>query len=200
MYTINFLANLVENHQILVYALIFLGIIIEGEFILLCTGVLVHLGALNFYFALPFVFMAGFCKTFLGYSIGSLMQDKWNHTKFFKYIEKRVSNIMPHFKQKPFWSIFISKFIMINHFVIVFAGYQKINFKKYLKAELLSTVIWAPGLILLGYFFSYTAISVSHEIWRFLMIVLVLIIAFVLFDKLVSRIYEIFEEFYHNHS
>jgi len=129
-----------------------------------------------------------------------LMQDKWNHTKFFKYIEKRVSNIMPHFKQKPFWSIFISKFIMINHFVIVFAGYQKINFKKYLKAELLSTVIWAPGLILLGYFFSYTAISVSHEIWRFLMIVLVLIIAFVLFDKLVSRIYEIFEEFYHNHS
>src|SRR3989304_5706019 len=130
MYTINFLANLVENHQILVYALIFLGIIIEGEFILLCTGVLVHLGALNFYFA----------------------------------------------------------------------GYQKINFKKYLKAELLSTVIWAPGLILLGYFFSYTAISVSHEIWRFLMIVLVLIIAFVLFDKLVSRIYEIFEEFYHNHS
>jgi len=200
MYTINFLANLVENHQILVYALIFLGIIIEGEFILLCTGVLVHLGALNFYFALPFVFMAGLCKTFLGYSIGSLMQDKWNHTKFFKYIEKRVSNIMPHFKQKPFWSIFISKFIMINHLVIVFAGYQKINFKKYLKAEFLSTVIWAPGLILLGYFFSYTAISVSHEIWRFLMIVLVLIIAFVLFDKLVSRIYEIFEEFYHDHS
>src|SRR3989338_2006741 len=100
MYTINFLANLVENHQILVYALIFLGIIIEGEFILLCTGVLVHLGALNFYFALPFVFMAGFFLTFfffiIRYCFCRLSKDKFqeifeSRTSFYCYMGSGVN-------------------------------------------------------------------------------------------------------------
>ena len=103
---------------------------------------------------------------------------------------------MPHFKQKPFWSIFISKFIMVNHLVILFAGYHNIDFKKYLRAEVSSTLFWAPGLMLLGYFFSYTAIRASNEIWNFSMLILIFMILFVLFDKLVSWLYELFEEFY----
>src|SRR3989344_822091 len=105
MYTIQFLSHLVENHQFLVYALIFLGIIIEGEFILLCAGVLLHLGALDISFTLPFIFAAGFCKTFFGYRLGSFLHEKWNHTKFFRYVEKRVLDVVPHFREKPFWSI-----------------------------------------------------------------------------------------------
>jgi membrane protein DedA with SNARE-associated domain len=105
---------------------------------------------------------------------------------------------MPHFKQKPFWSIFISKFIMgVNNIVIIFSGYQKIDFRKYLKAEFFSTIIWVPILLSVGYFFSYTAIHVSREIWRFSFIILVLVILFIVFDKLISWIYETFEEFYH---
>ena len=200
MHTVQVLNHLIQDNQVLAYILIFLGLIFEGEIVVITTGVLSYLGVLNFWISLSFILAGGMAKTFGGYYLGGFLYKKYSHHSFFRYLEKRVLFFMPRFEKKPFWSIFISKFIMINHFVIVFAGYQKINFKKYLKAELLSTVIWAPGLILLGYFFSYTAISVSHEIWRFLMIVLVLIIAFVLFDKLVSRIYEIFEEFYHNHS
>src|SRR3989344_125092 len=116
MYTINFLANLVENHQILVYALIFLGIIIEGEFILLCTGVLVHLGALNFYFALPFVFMAGVCKTFLCYRIRAFMQDKRNQAKtllvnfYFKiYNDKSFRYCFCRLSKDKFQEIFESR-------------------------------------------------------------------------------------------
>lgn len=199
MHTVNILKHLVENNQVLVYFFIFLGLIIEGEFILMFTGILLHLGALSFYFALIFVFLGVLSKTFLGYYLGSLIYDKWNHTKFLKYIEKHVLNIMPHFKRKPFWSIFISKFIMgINNIVIVFSGYQKINFKKYLKAEFYSTMIWVPALIFLGYLFSYTAIHISREIWKFSLIVLLLITVFVIFDKLIGWAYEIFEEFYDN--
>ena len=106
--------------------------------------------------------------------------------------------MMTHFEQKPFWSIFISKFIMMNHLVIIFAGYKNIDFKKYLKAEISSTVFWASGLMLLGYFFSYAAIRISDEIWRFSLIVLVLIILFIIFDRLLGWIYEIFEGFYNN--
>ena len=127
MHTVKLLTILVQNHQILAYGLIFVGLIFEGEFVLISTGILAHLGALNFCFALIFIFCGGLCKTFLGYYIGSLVRKKWGETKFLKYLKKRVSNIMPNFERKPFWSIFISKFIMgLNHIVIVFSGYLKI--------------------------------------------------------------------------
>ena len=200
MYTVNILKHLVENNLAFTYLLIFLITIFEGEIVVISAGILVLLGALNFWFSFLIIFCGAMVKTLVGYSLGKLLHKKFNNHKSFQYIEKRVRTIMPHFEQRPFWSIFISKFIMMNHLVIVFAGYKNINFRKYLEAEVSSTLFWVPGLMLLGYFFSYTAINVSNEIWKFTLIVLVLIILFILFDKLVSWLYEIFEEFYHDHS
>ena len=112
-------------------------------------------------------------------------------------MQKRVYNILPRFKSRPFWSIFVSKFIMgANNLVIIFSGFEKINYRKFLKAEISSTVIWAPMLLALGYFFSYTALRVSHNIWKFLIVVLILFIIYIVFDKLVGWLYELFEEFY----
>ena len=199
MHTVKLLTTLIENHQILAYTLIFVGLIFEGEFFVISTGVLAHLGALDFWFALFFILLGAVSKTLLGYYIGKIVHDRWHHTKFLKHIAKRVLQIMPRFKQKPFWSIFISKFILgTNHIVIIFSGYHKIDFRKYLEAETLATIIWAPTLLSLGYFFSYAALHVSHEIWRFSFIVLVLVILFIVFDKLVSWFYELFEEFYND--
>ena len=197
MHTVNLLTNLVQHHQILVYFLIFIGLVFEGEFILITTGILAHLGALNFWFALIFILVGGICKTFLGYSIGRLIHKKLNGTNFMKYIEKKVFIVMPRFNHKPFWSIFISKFIMgANHVVIIFAGYMKIDYKKYLKAEFSSTAIWAPLLLSIGYSFGYAALHISKEIWRFSLVVLIFIIGFILLDKFIGWLYEIFEEFY----
>ena len=199
MHTIKILRTLIENHELLVYFLIFVGLIFEGEFILISSGILLHLGALNIYFILPFIFLGLFSKTVFGYYLGVAIYDKWSQTKFFKHIEKRVSKVMPHFQQKPFWSIFISKFIMgINNLVVIFSGYKKINFRKYVEAEALSTIIWAPALISLGYFFSLTAIGVSRDVWRFSFIILLFVVLFIIADKLVSWVYELFEEF-HDH-
>ena len=199
MHTVKVLTLLVEHNQALVYLIIFVGLIFEGEVILMSTGILAHLGALNIWFALCFVLVGGFSKTLLGYHIGKVIHDKWHDTKVLKYIEKRVFNFMPRFDQKPFWSIFISKFIIgFNYMVIIFAGYKKVNYRKYLKAEIISTIIWAPLMLSLGYFFSYTALHISREIWKFLSIVLIFVIGYIIFDKLVGWVYEIFEEFYGN--
>lgn len=197
MHTVQLLKNLVESHIVLAYAIIFLGLIFEGEVVVISAGILSHLGALNFWVALVFILAGGLCKTFLGYKVGEIIYEKWNRVKFLKYIENRVQRVVPRFKQRPFWSIFASKFIMgANYIVILFSGYKKVPWKTYLRAELSSTVIWAPVLLALGYLFSYTALNVSREIWRFSLIVLILIIAFLLFDKLVAWLYEVFEEFY----
>jgi membrane protein DedA with SNARE-associated domain len=197
MHTVNLLVHLVENNHILAYLVIYLGSVFEGEFILISAGILSHLGALNLYFAFLFALLGGLTKTFVGYYIGGFLYKKFNHHKFFKYIQKRVYNILPRFKEKPFWSIFISKFIIgANNVVIIFCGYEKIDYKKFLKAEISAIVIWVPTLLFLGYFFSYTALHVSREIWKFSVVVLVLFMIYVIFDKLISWLYELFEEFY----
>lgn len=201
MHTINFLTQLVEHHQILAYVVIYFGLIFEGEFFIIFTGILSHLGALNLWTSLVFVVLGGLSKTLIGYKLGQFLFKKFNHNRFFIYIQKRVYGILPKFKTKPFLSIFISKFIIgANNIVIIFSGYENINYRKFLKVEILAIAIWAPLLFSLGYFFSYTAIQVSREIWRFLMIVLVLFIVFILFDKLVSWLYELFEEFYNDNN
>lgn len=197
MHTVNLLSQLVENHQILAYGLIYLGLIFEGEFFLISTGILAHLGALSFWFALLFIVLGGISKTFLGYALGEYLYKKFNKNNVFLYVQKRVYNVFPRFKTKPFWSVFISKFIMgINYLVVIFCGYEKVNYKEFLKAEISSTLIWAPSLLALGYFFGYTALHVSREIWKFTMVIIVLFIIFFAFDKFVTWLYEVFEEFY----
>lgn len=199
MYTVNLLTSLVDHHQILAYGIIFLGLIFEGEFVVISVGILSHLGALNFWFSLLFILLGAISKTFLGYALGGFLYKKFNHHRIFKYIQKRVYNVFPRFKVKPFWSIFVSNFIMgVNYLVVVFCGYEKIDYKKFLKAEISSKLIWAPGLLSLGYFFGYTAFNISREIWKFSMVVVILFILFIFVDKLIGWAYEIFEEIYDN--
>lgn len=199
MHTVTILKDLVENHQVLVYFAIFLGVIIEGEFVLISTGILLLLNALSFPLSIIVVVLGLLVKTLLGYHIGKCIYKRWNHSEFLGRMEKRVLKIMPHFKQKPFWSIFISKFILgVNNIVIVFSGYHNVNYKKYLKAELLSSLIFAPSMILLGYLFSFAALKISNEIWGFSFIVLILVVLFIVIDKVISWGYRLFEEFYHS--
>jgi membrane-associated protein len=174
-----------------------LGLIFEGEIFVISTGILAHIGALNFWFALLFIVLGGLSKTFLGYALGGYLYKKFNKNNIFIYVQKRVYNVFPRFKTKPFWSVFISKFIMgINYLVVIFSGYEKVDYKQFLKAEVSSTLIWAPSLLTLGYFFGYTALHISREIWKFTFVIIILFIIFLMFDKFVTWIYELFEEFY----
>ncbi len=197
MHTIELLKSLVEQHQFLAYGIIYLGIVLEGEFIVISAGILAYLGALNFWVALVFIILGGLSKSIFGYALGKFLFDKWNHNGFFKYIKSRVKYFLPSFKHHPFWSVFVSKFIWgANHLVILFSGFERIDRKKYLKAEFLSTLIWAPGLMLLGYFFSYTALQLTEELYRFFTITLILFILYFLFDRVFTWAYAIFEEFH----
>jgi membrane protein DedA with SNARE-associated domain len=196
MHTVQVLNHLVENNHLLAYLIIFVGLIFEGEIIVIAAGVLSYLGALNFWTALFFILAGGITKTFSIYYLGKFVYEKYSQNSILKYLERRVLYFLPRFKQKPFWSIFISKFIMsVNFWVIILSGYNKINFKTFLKAELISTIIWAPSLFCLGFFFSQTALAFSKEINKFSLVIFTLLVVFLLFDKLVANFYRIFEYF-----
>lgn len=195
MHVLEFLTNFVSNHEVLAYGLIFVGLIIEGEFMIISAGILAHLGVLNFFMALLFILLGGFVKSILGYYVGRAIYRRWHSTKFCRYIEHRVHHVMPRFRQKPFWSIFLSKFIMgANHLVIVFSGFQRVDYRKYLKAETIATLIWAPGLLTLGYIFSLTALNITREIWEFALIIFIFVVIFIILDKTLGWLYGLVAE------
>lgn len=196
MHTVQVLNQLVENNHLLAYLVIFIGLIFEGEIIVIAAGVLSYLGALDFGTALFFILAGGMAKTFGVYYLGEFVYKKYSHLNILKYLEKRVLYFLPRFKQKPFWSIFVSKFIMgVNFWVILFSGFHKIDYKTFLKAEIISTIIWAPVLFSLGFFFSQTALAFSKEINKFSLVIFTLLVVFLLFDKLVANLYRFFEYF-----
>jgi len=109
---------------------------------------------LSFWTSLVFILLGSLSKTFIGYAFGEFLYKKFNHHNVLSICKKGYMVFCLDLK-KAFWSIFISKFIMgANYIVIIFSGYEKVDYRKYLKAEISSIIIWAPLLLSLGYFFS----------------------------------------------
>lgn len=198
MLTLQTLSHFFENNQLLAYLMIFLWVILEGEFILVVTGILVHLGVLSFTEAFLVGFLGAFTKTICWYYTGVLIFKKYPHSRFFRYLEKKVFSILPNFKKRPFWSIFGSKFIYgINHFTMIFSGYLKVKFQKYFKAEMFSSIPWVCGLLLLGYFFSFTALNITQNVRNFVILILIFLLAFLFIEKLIVVLYEIWKGLYY---
>lgn len=192
--TINFIQHFVETHAIIVYILVFLGVIIEGEIVVIFAGVFCYLGSLNPFVVFISTILGGVTKSFLGYTIGYAVQKHHSHRLFLCRIEKRISYFLPRFKERPFWSIFASRFLIlgIGWFTLILSGYKKIPKRIYFKAEISSLIVWAVGIITLGYFFGYTALSVSRDIRKFFVIILVFFIGFFVLEKIIAFFVELF--------
>lgn len=192
--SITAIRHFIEIHAIIVYFVIFLGVLIEGEVVVIFAGIFSYLGSINIFVALMSVLLGGVIKSILGYSIGFYLNRYHSHRLFMRKIEGRISYFLPKFKERPFWSIFVSRFFIlgIGWFTLIFSGYKNIPLKVYAKAESYSLAIWSVGVIMLGYFFGYTALSISRDVRHVLIIILVFFISFFVLEKIIAFIVELF--------
>lgn len=185
--TIDALTQFAEGYAFVAYALLFVGMLLEGELVMLFGGVLAQIGALDLGVVLAISFAGAVIKSLLWYRFGSFLGRLYSKGKFLCYLEKRVLFLFPNVQERPFWSIFVSKFIYgINHFTLILAGCLKIDFKKYFRAEFLSSTLWVTAVVGLGYFFSHSALKYTKELHKFSIIILLCIIAFILLERLLT--------------
>lgn len=184
----------IEVHAVIVYLIILIGVVIEGEIMVIFAGIFSHLGSINVFLAFIAVFLGGAMKSILGYTIGFLLCKHHSHRPFMNRIERRISYFLPRFKDRPFWSIFISRFFIlgIGWFTVLYSGYKNVSLKVYAKAESLSLVLWSTGVLALGYFFSFTALSISKDVRKFIGIILIFFILFFIAEKAIALIVELF--------
>lgn len=195
MLTLSYIKQFTANHAEIIYLLITLGVIIEGEIIVIIAGILAHLGSINIYFAFASTILGGCLKSVIGYSFGFYLQKNHSDKKFFMQTESRIRHFLPNFLNKPFISIFLSRFLILgmNWFALFYAGYKKIKIRTFIKAEASSLIVWSVGMLLIGWSFSYTALSISRDVRKFLGIILLFFIMFFILEKIIAFMIEIFE-------
>lgn len=195
MVTLSHIRHFVELHADIAYILITLGVIIEGEIVVVIAGIFSYLGSLNIFVSFIATMIGGGVKSILGYSFGYYLQKYHSGRPIISQAERRIHYFLPRFSEKPFWSIFLSRFLILglHWFSLLFSGYKKIKLRTYAEAELASLLIWSASVLALGYFFSYTALSISRDIRKFIVIIFLFFIAFFILEKIVAFIIELVE-------
>ncbi|MGI9118372.1 MAG: DedA family protein [Minisyncoccia bacterium] len=187
-----FLQYLIESHAMWAYAILFFGLIIEGEATLLLGGIFAHIGHLSLWWVWVACFLGAVAKTLLWYQGGALLGKHFPNSSFLKKSEEQVTRMFPVLQEKPFWPIFFTKFLVggINHFILAYAGYTKIKFKIYFWAEFFGSLIWVTGVVMLGYVFSYQALRITHNIENFIILVMGFMFVLQILGRAVPLIYE----------
>jgi membrane protein DedA with SNARE-associated domain len=193
MITLTYIRHFVEAHDTIAYLLIVIGVIIEGEIVVVLAGIFANLGSLNIFAAFIATVLGGGIRSILGYMFGYYLQTHHSGRPLLRYVEKRIHYFLPRFSERPFWSVFLSRFLILgmHWFSVLFAGYKKIKIKVFAKAEMSSLFIWSVGMLSIGYFFSFTALSISRDIRKFIIIIFAFFITFFIVEKIVAFIIEL---------
>ncbi|MBP7805154.1 MAG: VTT domain-containing protein [Candidatus Pacebacteria bacterium] len=195
MHFFNPFSSFFYDHVVLSYCVLFFFVIVEGEIAVIIGAIFVHLGILSMPVTLMLIALAAVIKTILGYKLGSYLGEKFPNSHLLKYFERKVLYFLPHFREKPFWSIVLSKFIYgVNNAALVVAGFIGANYKKYFMAEMVSSLIWLGALFGLGYFFAAKAFAITSNFKNFSLVILLFIIGFMVLQKIINLIIELGEE------
>jgi membrane protein DedA with SNARE-associated domain len=200
MLTLSFVKHFVLSNSSLVYLLIVLGVLIEGEIVVIMAGIFIHLGALNIFVVIPSILLGAILRSVFGYSFGAHLEKEHSHLSIICWTEKKINHFLPSFSKRPFLSIFLSRFLILGmySFALIYTGYKKINLRTFVRAEVSSFVVWTTIMLSLGYFFSYTALSVSRDINKFIGIIGLFLLGFFVLEKIVGFFIKLFEGKYQN--
>ena len=189
--TIEHILSFVEAHRYSGYFLLFLAMVLEGEVFLIIAGMLVHLKAFDVGDVFVIALVGVITGNILWYSLGTTLSEKRFAQPIIRRAHKAVFYFLPRFSEKPFKSIFFSKFIYgANRATILMSGVLKVKFPLFMKAEFSASIIWVILYATLGYFLGYAAIHLTHKAMYFALLIIAFVVGFILLRELSVRIYE----------
>lgn len=169
------------------YAIVFLGMFIEGELFLVLAGILVRGQVINY----TDTIMVAFCAVMLhdiGYwIIGSKMRGI-KRKKFWIVDVDRMERFFKKLKKREGLYIFLSKFAWgMNRFTLISSGYFKTSFKKLLTYSIPAAFIWTITFISLGYMLADRAELWKKDIKTMAMVAAVFFIGLLCIEYLIGR-------------
>ena len=181
----------VEAHRYTGYAILFFAMVLEGESVLIIAGMLASINAFDRGDVLWISFLGEVLGNLGYYYLGSIVKDKGFAKRMIARAQRAVTYFLPHFREKPFTSIFFSKFIYgVNRATVFMSGVFRVDMKLFFKAELLASIVWVILYFCVGYFFGQTAIKITNNAAQFALLMLGFVVAFILLQRTLTHSYE----------
>jgi len=167
------------------YTIVALGMVVEGDIVLFTAAFAASLGLLDLGDLAMTVFIAMLLGDAIWYSFGKAIRHATGNW-FNKKISKITAPFDAHIKERPFHTIFLSKFAYgFHHAILLRAGSLKIPYPNLLRADIIATFVWMLIVGGLGY------ASGSWKAEQYLRyagyILLVAIVTFVIVEQIVVR-------------
>lgn len=189
--TIEHIIPFVTAHHYTGYFLLFLAMVLEGEVLLILAGMLAHLKAFDVGDVIWISFFGILTGNILWYLLGITLSKKIFMQPVIARAQIAVRYFLPNFSEKPFKSIFFSKFIYgANRATVLISGVLKVRFPLFAQAEFLASILWVGIYTTLGYFLGYAAIHLTHKATLFALLILAFVVGFVLLRILLMKYYE----------
>ncbi|MFH1175393.1 MAG: DedA family protein [bacterium] len=172
------------------YLAIFLGSFIEGINIMLIGGFFVALGILNIWLVLLLLFLGDILSDtmwyFVGYFGGSNIIQKF--VKFLR-AEKKMQKLKRYLNERGGRVIIPIKFTSGFCFIMLLtAGSIRMNFKKFIKFDLIGSAGWVAFMFSLGYFFGESFERISQNVSQVGFVIALIIISALILVKIIQKL------------
>ena len=191
MDTLHLFISFVETHRYWGYVLLFLTMLVEGELFLAAAGMLARLHAFDFFDAFIFAFGGVLTGDILWYSAGRYFNHHHSHNRYINAVIDKVKHFLPGIEKNPFHVIFLSKFIYgLNHSTIFVLGYLKTEFWHFFRIQFWTSFLWSTIFLAVGYIFGGAAIKFAHSMNKFVIVVILFLVAVVVVERIIGRVVE----------
>lgn len=156
------------------YLILFVWAIFEGEVALVASGVLSHMGEMNFLLALLAGMLGGMTGDIFWYSTGRF--NKQYAIKILRSHRREVALARIQVYRYGAYIVFIQRFIYGARLVVpLLIGASRYNFKRFLIINFFSSALWSLLYLTIAYFLGDSILQVFHYLKDHFYLVLLLI-------------------------
>ncbi len=152
---------------------------LPGDSLLFTAGLFASTAGFNIFILIISIFIATFLGGIMGYHVGIHLVKLHKYAFFRKLLkQENIDKAHAFFVQYGRLSVTFARFIpFMRTFVPIVAGVANMNYKIFIKYNLIGATLWSTTVTLLGYFLGRTFPVVKDYLW--VVVVLIIIVSLV---------------------
>jgi len=130
------------------------GFFLPGDSILFSAGLVAAAhGNINIVILVSIIFLAAFFGDQVGFVIGRVVGRPYLDKKQSPRMQRLIVNAESFYEKTGWWAVVAARFFpWIRTFVPPIAGAAKMNYYRFLSANVLGALLWGVGITLAGYY------------------------------------------------
>jgi membrane-associated protein len=130
------------------------GFFLPGDSILFSAGLVAAAhGNINIVILVTAIFLAAFFGDQVGFVIGRVVGRPYLDKRKSPRVQRMIVNAEEFYEKTGWWAVITARFFpWIRTFVPPIAGAAKMNYYKFLSANVIGALLWGVGITLAGYY------------------------------------------------